>query len=351
MKVLVLTNFRVEHLGEDDLRLRDANKYVPSRGYWFFRYWTGSNVDVLDTGRNPIVDRVEKVTKVHFLQAAKAIIRSDDYDIVVSHSFNSGFVYSLMRSIFGDVSPPHMVIDVGCLNGGRSIDWQVSILRHALETVGGIAFHASIQEGFYRRHFPRLKRLYVPFGVDTEFFRPLPKAAGLDYAISIGYDKRDYETLLRAWKPIEFPLLIVGSSQLPLSKAGPIKVVPRVTINVLRELIHGARFVVLPVTNEPYSVGQTTLLQCMAMARPVITTNVPGVRDYVTNGVDGILVPHGDPGQLNGAIRHLLKDDASAIDLGRRAQAAVRTRNSERLMAERLRGFAEQVLSGRETNP
>ncbi len=60
----------------------------------------------------------------------------------------------------------------------------------------------------------------------------------------------------------------------------------------------------------------TALLEAMAAARPVVTTNAGHVRSIVTHGVNGFIVPVGDTEALAERIVRLLTDRALADDMG-----------------------------------
>jgi glycosyltransferase involved in cell wall biosynthesis len=74
----------------------------------------------------------------------------------------------------------------------------------------------------------------------------------------------------------------------------------------------------------------------------VVATRVPGIAGYVDHGVDGILVPPGEPGALAQAIRALLDDDALAHRLGDTGRAAELSRCAR--FEDLLLGFAESAL-------
>lgn len=65
------------------------------------------------------------------------------------------------------------------------------------------------------------------------------------------------------------------------------------------------------------------LLEAMAAARPIVTTDVPGCRDLISHEQTGLIVPCGDAYRLAAAIRRLLDDPELACRLGRRASQAV----------------------------
>ena len=58
------------------------------------------------------------------------------------------------------------------------------------------------------------------------------------------------------------------------------------------------------------------LLEAMAAACPIVTTDVPGCRDLIVNGQTGLLVPYGDTRALAGAMLRLLRDRVFAAQLG-----------------------------------
>ncbi len=67
------------------------------------------------------------------------------------------------------------------------------------------------------------------------------------------------------------------------------------------------------------------LLEAMAAACPIVTTDVPGCRDLIMNGQTGLIVPYGDTPSLAAAMRRLLRDRAFAARLGAKASEVART--------------------------
>lgn len=96
-----------------------------------------------------------------------------------------------------------------------------------------------------------------------------------------------------------------------------------------------------------------TLLEYMALGRPIVTTSVGGIPEIVEDGRDAVLVPPGDAASLAGAIGRLLDDPAERLRLG--SEAAARqaaqfsfeemTRRVERLYLELL-GRTEELEGG-----
>jgi glycosyltransferase involved in cell wall biosynthesis len=84
------------------------------------------------------------------------------------------------------------------------------------------------------------------------------------------------------------------------------------------------------------SEGQpNAILEAMAAARPVVATDVGGVRELVVHGETGLLVPAGDPAALAAAIGALQDDPATAKAFGEAgARRAASRFGRERMVAE-----------------
>ncbi|MDN3555265.1 glycosyltransferase family 4 protein [Halomonas maura] len=92
----------------------------------------------------------------------------------------------------------------------------------------------------------------------------------------------------------------------------------------VREALGAASVFVLPSF---YREGvPRTILEALAMGRPVITTDTPGCRETVADGVNGYLVPPRDVDRLAAAMRRFLERPELAISMGERARQAALTK-------------------------
>jgi glycosyltransferase involved in cell wall biosynthesis len=82
--------------------------------------------------------------------------------------------------------------------------------------------------------------------------------------------------------------------------------------------------VVTPTVAPAYPSGQTVMLEAMSMGRATLTTDSVAIRDYVTNEVDGVLVPPRDPEAMAELIVDLLADKERLQALGNAATLTVR---------------------------
>ena len=69
-----------------------------------------------------------------------------------------------------------------------------------------------------------------------------------------------------------------------------------------------------------------SILEAMAMGRPVITTDMPGCRETVVNGVTGYLVPPRDPDALADAMQRFVDDPSLAATMGVQSLELCRSR-------------------------
>jgi glycosyltransferase involved in cell wall biosynthesis len=81
----------------------------------------------------------------------------------------------------------------------------------------------------------------------------------------------------------------------------------------VRDAISNASVYVLPSYREG---TPRTVLEAMSMGRAIITTDAPGCRETVTDGVNGMLVKVGSVDSLAGAMRTLLNNRDSVIQMG-----------------------------------
>ncbi|WP_310535275.1 glycosyltransferase family 4 protein [Novosphingobium sp.] len=95
----------------------------------------------------------------------------------------------------------------------------------------------------------------------------------------------------------------------------------------VRAAVNAADWIVLPSYREGLS---RVLLEAAAMARPIVTTDVPGCRDVVTDGVNGFLCEARDTGSLAASLeRAAACDDSRWRAMGQAGRERVRTEFSQ----------------------
>lgn len=87
-----------------------------------------------------------------------------------------------------------------------------------------------------------------------------------------------------------------------------------------------------------------TVLEAMASGRPVITTDAPGCRETVTDGVNGYLVPVKDVDAIVDAMERILADPAKAAEMARISRGLAEEKydvNKVNLAIKRAMGIPE----------
>lgn len=99
--------------------------------------------------------------------------------------------------------------------------------------------------------------------------------------------------------------------------------------------------VVLPSYREGLPKG---LIEAAACGLPLVTTDVPGCREVVSDGLDGLLVPVRDAGALGAAIARLHDDPALSRRLGEAARQRALAEFDERIVIDRTMAVYREVL-------
>jgi glycosyltransferase involved in cell wall biosynthesis len=87
-----------------------------------------------------------------------------------------------------------------------------------------------------------------------------------------------------------------------------------------------------------------TLIEAAACALPLVTTDVPGCREVVTDGVDGLLVPVREWRPLAAAFARLDDDPALRARLGKAARAKALAQFDEKIVIERTMEVYRSLL-------
>jgi phosphatidylinositol alpha-mannosyltransferase len=92
------------------------------------------------------------------------------------------------------------------------------------------------------------------------------------------------------------------------------------------------------------------LLEAMAAGAPIVASDIPGYRDVVTHGEEGLLVERQNPGALADALCRLLGSPELRANMRRVGQLKARRFDWPRVAVEVL-AYYEEVLERREMEP
>lgn len=89
-----------------------------------------------------------------------------------------------------------------------------------------------------------------------------------------------------------------------------------------------------------------SLTEAAATGLPIVTTNTPGCREIVKDGVNGYLIHACDPHALAEVLIKMIKDPALAVRMGEAGRARVLAEFDERLVFEQTLNVYRELLPG-----
>ena len=271
--------------------------------------------------------------------AVHGFLRARHYDVIFSNGENVGIPLAGMFAA-SRRRPGHVVI------GHRLSPSKKKLLMRSLHPqMDAIFVYAATQLAYALDvlAIPSDKLHLIPFHADTRFFHPLPNIVVERRISSAGLELRDYPTFIEAVRGVDVEVCLAAAS--PWSKrenetAGrslPPNVSARgYSYRELRDLYASSLFVVVPLYENDFQAGVTTILEAMAMGKAVIVTRTSGQRDVIQDGVNGIYVPAGDPRALRSAIVNLLDRPEEVARLGMSARKTIESTMSLDLWVERI---------------
>jgi glycosyltransferase involved in cell wall biosynthesis len=250
--------------------------------------------------------------------------------------------------------------------------------------ISRIVLHSTVQRrlAVTELGIPAEMLTVLPFGVDTTFWCPQPVAEER-MICSVGLEHRDYPTLFRAADGLDARVVVGAASVWSHQRNSAAGAAPPANVEVsafdyfqLRDVYARAAVVVVPLFDVDFQAGITTILEAMAMGKPVIVTQTRGQVDVVEDGrtttpgtpsrtrdesllrtlaaandqviePNGLYVPPGDPVALRQAITFLLDHPEERARLGASGRRAVEQLMSVDHWVARLSRLVEDAAASR----
>lgn len=108
------------------------------------------------------------------------------------------------------------------------------------------------------------------------------------------------------------------------------------------ELLSRLDILILPSLQEPFG---KIVIEAMAMAKPVVATNVGGVPEIVEDGKTGLLVLPGDSGAICQALQQLIEDQGMRDQMGREGRKRVEQMFSLEKHVHKIEQVYAEILS------
>lgn len=129
-----------------------------------------------------------------------------------------------------------------------------------------------------------------------------------------------------------------------------IRFLGRVSQENLPKLYAACDVFVLPSVSRLEAFG-IVALEAMASAKPVVVADIPGVREVIDDGRDGLLADPVNPQDLAAKIERLLADPALRAEMGKRGREKVLASFTQERVADQVLEVYRSVLDARPKGP
>ncbi|MBA4395870.1 MAG: hypothetical protein C0394_00550 [Syntrophus sp. (in: bacteria)] len=278
-----------------------------------------------------------------FYMPVMALFRKSEHDVVICWQMRIGVCYGILKRLFHHEKPPvHVIQDfhIDLTKIRRFYRLHVALLKWAVPGIDYFCCTSTEEEEIYSRMFniPRSRIMFLPLVEAARTFEE-PKHARQDYIFSYGKSDRDFDTLVRAVAALNIKTCILCKNYKPQVP------VPR-NVSILRtyvsdremiQWIASSRMVVLPLKDYRISAGQLSMLEVMALARPLIITENMATKEYAVHGETALFFQAGNDKELTEQIEHLWNHSETAEQIGRQArQAAMKLHKMRTAVLSRL---------------
>ena len=271
--------------------------------------------------------------------------RANRADAILSTVDTVGLPLVLLKRR-GLVRPPVVYVAIGLperlrtLRGEKAETTFRDALRRTAAVVAYSEFEAESIRAWLGEGAPTVS--FLPFAVDTDFFRPTDRQAATD-VLSVGADpRRDFPLLLEvAARRPDWRVRIVASAE----RASELEDAPSniqievdVPLDRVRDRLASASAVALPVQENSYSGATTALLQALATGVPTVVSRTRAIATGydLVDGENCRLVEPGDADALEHALADVLADPGG--------MGAAARRTAERFTWERYAETLERIL-------
>ena len=323
----------------------------PTMDYFALQQALGADLmdyTALEANASPALVRLARRAGRDTALAAYAYSRRRDYDVIYSNGENVSIPLAFLLK-GARVRPLHVLI------GHRVTPKKKRLFFKALHPqMDALFLYASPQVDFAKTELgiPAHKLHLIPFHADDRFYRPLLPSADVppNLICSAGLEWRDYPTLIEAVTGMDVTVKLGASS--PWSKhqnetenrvLPPNVTAQRYEYGELRQLYADSKFVVVPLYENDFQAGITTILEGMAMGKAVITTRTAGQVDTIREGENGLYVAPGDVEGWRKAITFLLKNPQEAERMGAQGRRDIETRMSLEKWVERIANVIREM--------
>jgi glycosyltransferase involved in cell wall biosynthesis len=376
MRIAQVTPWFYPHLGGVESHVQSLSRQLASRGH---------DVVVVTSRHDPSVPEDEVVSGIRVVRVrprlvmlrtpvvprTRAALEAIDADIIHAHTPPPLSAYYASRVARAGRVPfavthhcdPELPLPVGPLVEGmyrRTLGART--LRRAGRVIVTTHTYAATSRAVWRYN-----PVVIPNAVDDRRFRPdvdgapvrerlgIPPGRSMILLVGRIVPHKGIEHLIEAARDVpnaQFVIAGTGSS-LPAMKrltralrvADRVRFIGRVSEARLPELYAACDVFVLPSVSRLEAFG-IVALEAMATGKPVVVADIPGVRDVIEDGREGLLADPVNPSDLATKINRVLRDPEMRREMGRRGREKVEAAFTIDRVTDQVLGVYEALLSG-----
>lgn len=273
----------------------------------------------------------------------ESLISSHDFDLCAVKDLRTGLLLGSLSRLKG-FSTPIVYLDV-VISDTTPFK---GVLGWIARGARGLVYCSPALWGILTEqlHVPDELLHFVPWSVDTDFWKSNsaePTSAERPTILAAGFNDRDFTTLVSSVSGLDLELLIATTRETFCTTPGI--TICNLTALELREAYARASLVVVPLKPNPTASGITTLLEAMAMSRPVIATRTAATEFYSGNGRFATLLPPSDPASLRATIVSILGSSGRRTRSTREAREYVEENFSTERQAAALASLYKRLCA------
>ena len=388
MKILIIHNHYLERGGEDEVVNAEArlleehghkvilyeksNEYLERlpffKKFMFILLELNFSRDVYREIKEIVKSEKPDIAHIHnifFCITPSVCLALNEEKIPVVQSLHNYRFFCLKGTFFRKGKPCERCKEGKFFNSVKGKCWKGSFVLSFLLarlTLRGSDIFKNINSYIVTSEFSKNK--FIEFGLEEKKIFLKTNFLGIkgqegrednNYALYLGrfVDYKGVGTLMEAFKIFpSFNLKIIGDG--PLKKKlnrfaslhSNVELLGRVSKDSVFEAIRKSSFIIFP--SECYENMPMVLIESFAFSKPVIASNLGAIREFVIDGVNGLLFEPGNAKDLANKVAYLFSHANERIEMGKNANRFFRERfDKEKNYNELISIYNKTINSGR----
>jgi glycosyltransferase involved in cell wall biosynthesis len=272
-----------------------------------------------------------------FYLPVSAVFRKKKWDVIISWQMRIGICYGILKRMFHARKPPvHIIQDfhIDLTQTRWLYRIKTALLKQAIPGIDYFFCTSTEEETIYSQLFgiPRSRIAFLPLIPPMPYFAE-PDRLKTDYIFSYGNSDRDYDTLIRAVSHMNIHTVILSQKYKPhIQLPDNVSIIRDwISESALIQKIASCRIAVLPLNDYRIAAGQISMLQVMALGRPLIITENMATKEYATPLQTALFFEAGNCNQLAEHIQYLWNHRQIAEEIGQQARKFALKLNNNRM--------------------